>query len=166
MIPSEAERMRAEHEAFEQVRGQRWFAQLDDLVGGAIVATVDKPASSIDYEAGDRVLAWGIWAHTADHLVRLHNNYLTAMAAVEHAADPINPDDYDESSPEGKHDLAFDDGYREGMLDGMAALGARFAEIVEAACREANQAKDQADLFDILARLHDVTHPEAEEAAP
>ena len=113
---------------FEDLKAQRWFPQVDDLVGGAIVSNVDKPASSIDVEAGDRVMAWGVWPEFARHVAAVHNAHLAGLADLARMAQEVDPDDYDEGSPEGKYDLAFDEGHATGSATAVRPIVALIFE--------------------------------------
>lgn len=113
---------------FDGLKAQPWFPQVDDLVGGAIVSNVDKPASSIDVEAGDRAMAWGVWPEFARYVAALHNAHRQALAEMAQGAREVDPDDYDQDSPEGKHDLAFDEGHAVGAATAVRPIVALIFE--------------------------------------
>jgi hypothetical protein len=60
----------------EEVKMSRWYAVEDDLIGGTLIATVNKPASLIDPYAGEFEVATFVSEGMANHLVELHNTWL------------------------------------------------------------------------------------------
>lgn len=134
---------------FAELATQRWFAQVNDLIGGAIVANVDKPASAIFPEPGERVLCDMIEPEVARYVVALHSAHLDALANLARSAEEIDPDDYDEDSPEGKHDLAYDEGHRCGMAHAAEPLLALIYE----ACLTAVEILEKTPQVDHAAHL-------------
>jgi hypothetical protein len=52
---------------------QKWYVNIDDLIGGFDIGTV----SGFAHEGPDREnIAWGLQEHIAEHIVRLHNEWL------------------------------------------------------------------------------------------
>jgi hypothetical protein len=62
----------------DEVQMLRWYATEDDLIGGTLIATVDKPASQIDPYAGEFEVATFVAQGLAEHLIDLHNDWLDA----------------------------------------------------------------------------------------
>lgn len=61
----------------KSVMHQRWYAVVDDTVGGYAVANVDKPTSEIDTRGQkERELVFAVTKAVADHIVQLHNAWL------------------------------------------------------------------------------------------
>ena len=52
---------------------QKWYVNEDDLIGGFDIGTEQGPASSS--HAAENV-AWGLAEHIAQHIVRLHNEWM------------------------------------------------------------------------------------------
>jgi hypothetical protein len=52
---------------------QKWYVNIDDLIGGFDIGTVQAPASQS--HAAENI-AWGLHEHIAQHIVRLHNEWL------------------------------------------------------------------------------------------
>ncbi len=63
----------AYQEAVYDLLNQRWYANIENLVGGWCVTNVDKAASEIDYRIGDVLLADCVNEDIAQHIVELHN---------------------------------------------------------------------------------------------
>ncbi len=51
----------------------RWYAAVDDLVGGWCVSNVDKRASEQDFRTGDIYIADALNEDIAQHIIELHN---------------------------------------------------------------------------------------------
>lgn len=134
---------------FDQLKGQQWFATVDNLVGGACVTNVDKPAAEIDTAAGERAMAWGVWPEFARYVAALHNAHRQAIAEMAKGAREIDPDDYDQDSREGRYDLAFDEGHAVG-----AALAVRpIVALIYEACINAVGVIESAPEIDHAAHL-------------
>ncbi len=55
----------------------KWYAVVDDVVGGWAVATVNLPVSRFMGNGFGRTVADGFWEKEhADHVVELHNEWL------------------------------------------------------------------------------------------
>jgi hypothetical protein len=63
----------------EEVQMLRWYVVIDDLIGGHLIATVNKPASQIDPYAGEFEVATFIAQGMAQHVVDLHNTWLDSF---------------------------------------------------------------------------------------
>lgn len=55
--------------------GQRWYVNADNLLGGWMIANVDKPASEI-VGAEEFYICDAITKEVAEHIVELHNHAL------------------------------------------------------------------------------------------
>jgi hypothetical protein len=143
---------------FAALAAQRWYAVPDLDVGGYAVANVDKPTADIDQRAGDRRVAWGLWEETARYVVALHNAHREALDELARTAAELNPEDYDEDSPEGKYDLAYDEGHRVGSISGREPLVVAIREAMD----DAREAEDAAGLFDIIEGLAELVEHEPE----
>jgi hypothetical protein len=68
-----------------RLRASRWYLVRDDEVGGWAVATVDRPTSTQDVDAGDRTMFYAVWEELGRDVVDAHN------AAVDRAAVDASP---------------------------------------------------------------------------
>lgn len=56
-----------------------WYVNQEDLIGGWIITTVDKPASQINPYDGEFELANFVKKSMAEHIVELHNQWWTSV---------------------------------------------------------------------------------------
>lgn len=54
-----------------------WYVVDNDLIGGYSIATTNKPESQHNVYEGDYTVGTFMTLHSAQHLVQLHNNWLT-----------------------------------------------------------------------------------------
>ncbi len=59
----------------EELMECRWYAVLNDLIGGYSVATVDKPDSMHNVYEGDFEVGTFMTREAAQHIADLHNNW-------------------------------------------------------------------------------------------
>lgn len=59
----------------------KWYAVVDDLIGGYLISTIDKPASQLDMKTGCHVASFTS-KENADHIAELHNAWLDRNADV------------------------------------------------------------------------------------
>lgn len=55
---------------------QRWYVQVDDLIGGWCVTNVNKPPSQLNWEIGEYEVASFVLEDVARHIAHLHNQSL------------------------------------------------------------------------------------------
>jgi hypothetical protein len=72
---------RASSDNEERFMRARWYAVVDDLIGGWAVATADKPVSMFDNRR-EVVLYETVSERIALHVVRLHNELLTRTQEI------------------------------------------------------------------------------------
>lgn len=71
--------MRASVPPASELAARRWYAVIDDEIGGYAIATVNKPTSMIDpITTRDRVIAWFTYYEHADDVATRHNEKLEA----------------------------------------------------------------------------------------
>ena len=63
----------------EEVQQCRWYVAEDDLIGGWLIANVDKPASLINPYAGDFEISTFVKKTMAEHIIKLHNDWWDAV---------------------------------------------------------------------------------------
>ena len=67
---------------------QVWYANIDDCIGGWMIANVDKRASGIDVNADERVVGEFLDENTARHIADLHNKHLDWIQSGKEAPTP------------------------------------------------------------------------------
>lgn len=60
----------------EAIRRSRWYAVVDDTIGGYAVSNVDKPVSEHDWRKGQIGVACFMDRQDAEHIAELHNEWL------------------------------------------------------------------------------------------
>jgi len=86
------------------LRAAPWYVVRDDEVGGWAVATVDRPTSEQDVDAGDRTMFYAVWEELARDVVTTHNDLLELRTA-----DHLRPAALDVPPPSDRSYLAWAD---------------------------------------------------------
>lgn len=60
---------------FEEMTYCRWYAVVDNLIGGYAISNVDKPTAELDHLKGEYDVATFMDFATAEHMVSLHNKW-------------------------------------------------------------------------------------------
>lgn len=66
---------------------QRWYAVVNDEIGGYAVANVDKPVSAHDLEQGERAIGEFFSEQAAKHVAELHNRAVSAYTEPQPPCD-------------------------------------------------------------------------------
>ena len=61
---------------WSEIRRHRWYAVLNDTIGGYAVSNVNKPVSKLEYRRGEVEVACFVTQDDAEHIADLHNRWI------------------------------------------------------------------------------------------